>query len=176
MNFSTTPLNDSNSRLTNWTLGGPSARTEVYDYDPYANMKSITINGSTTSIGIETVNGTPTNRLASHSYDTAGNLTDPYTDQQVSYDALGCSISQATASVLSDLVIGRTVAEGMKLHNEFLALMQSQGEGEPDEEVLGDAVAFAGVSKYPARIKCALLAWMAWKDATAQAMGEREPA
>ena len=53
---------------------------------------------------------------------------------------------------------------------EFLALMQSRGEGEPDEDVLGDAVAFEGVSKYPARIKCALLGWMAWKDATAQAL------
>jgi nitrogen fixation NifU-like protein len=94
----------------------------------------------------------------------------------VSYDALGCSISQASASVLADLLIGRTVGEGMKVNDEFLALMQSQGEGEPDEDVLGDAVAFAGVSKYPARIKCALLAWMAWKDATAQAMGDREPA
>ena len=94
----------------------------------------------------------------------------------VSYDALGCSISQASTSVLSDLVIGRPVSEGMHLHNEFLALMQSQGEGEPDEDVLGDAVAFAGVSKYPARIKCALLAWMAWKDATVQATGESEPA
>ena len=94
----------------------------------------------------------------------------------VSYDALGCSISQASASVLSDLVIGRPASEGMKLPDEFLALMQSQGEGAPDEDVLGDAVAFAGVSKYPARIKCALLAWMAWKDATAQAIGEREPA
>ena len=94
----------------------------------------------------------------------------------VSYDTLGCSISQASASVLSDLVIGRPASEGMKLHDEFLALMQSQGEGAPDEDVLGDAVAFAGVSKYPARIKCALLAWMAWKDATAQAMGAREPA
>ena len=94
----------------------------------------------------------------------------------VSYDCLGCSISQASASVLSDLVIGRPASEGMKIHDEFLALMQSQGEGAPDGDVLGDAVAFAGVSKYPARIKCALLAWMAWKDATAQAMGEREPA
>jgi nitrogen fixation NifU-like protein len=94
----------------------------------------------------------------------------------VSYDALGCSISQASTSVLSDLLIGRTVGEGMEIHDEFLALMQSKGEAEPDEDVLGDAVAFAGVSKYPARIKCALLAWMAWKDATAQAMGEREPA
>ena len=94
----------------------------------------------------------------------------------VSYDALGCSISQESASVLSDLVIGRPASEGMKFHDEFLALMQSQGEGAPDEDVLGDAVAFAGVSKYPARIKCALLAWMAWKDATAQAMGEHAPA
>jgi nitrogen fixation NifU-like protein len=94
----------------------------------------------------------------------------------VSYDALGCSISQASASVLTDLVIGRPVAEGFRLAEEFLALMQSRGEGEPDEELLGDAAAFAGVSKYPARVKCALLAWMAWKDATAQAMGEREPA
>ena len=94
----------------------------------------------------------------------------------ISYDALGCSISQASASVLSDLVIGRPVGEGMRIQDEFLALMRSQGEGEPDEDVLGDAVAFAGVSKYPARIKCALLAWMAWKDATAQAMGQHEPA
>ena len=50
--------------------------------------------------------------------------------------------------------------------------MQSKGAAEPDEEVLEDAVAFAGVSKYPARIKCALLGWMAWKDATAQALDE----
>ena len=94
----------------------------------------------------------------------------------ISYDALGCSISQASTSVLADLLIGRTVSDGMKVNDEFLALMQSQGEGEPDEDVLGDAVAFAGVSKFPARIKCALLGWMAWKDATAQAIGEREPA
>jgi nitrogen fixation NifU-like protein len=88
----------------------------------------------------------------------------------VSYDALGCSISQASASVLTDLLIGRPVSEGMKIADEFLALMQSKGAGEPDEDVLGDAVAFAGVSRYPARIKCALLAWMAWKDATARSL------
>ena len=92
----------------------------------------------------------------------------------VSYDALGCSISQASTSVMADMIIGRTVAEAMGVSDEFLALMQSRGEGQPDEEVLGDAVAFEGVSKYPARIKCALLGWMAWKDATAQALGERE--
>jgi nitrogen fixation NifU-like protein len=88
----------------------------------------------------------------------------------VSYDGQGCSISQASASVMTDLVIGKTVTEALELHDEFLTLMQSKGELEPDEEVLEDAIAFAGVSKYPARIKCALLAWMAWKDATAQAV------
>ncbi|MBX6765817.1 MAG: SUF system NifU family Fe-S cluster assembly protein [Actinomadura rubrobrunea] len=90
----------------------------------------------------------------------------------VSYDALGCSISQASASVMTELVIGRSVKEAMAVGDEFLALMQSRGQGEPDEDVLEDAVAFAGVSRYPARVKCALLAWMAWKDATARALGE----
>ena len=88
----------------------------------------------------------------------------------VSYDALGCSISQASASVLADMVIGKTVREAMGINGAFLALMQSQGQAEPDEDLLGDAIAFEGVSKYPARIKCALLGWMAWKDATAQAL------
>jgi nitrogen fixation protein NifU and related proteins len=88
----------------------------------------------------------------------------------VSYDALGCSISQASASVLADMVIGKTVREAMGINEAFLALMQSQGQAEPDEDLLGDAIAFEGVSKYPARIKCALLGWMAWKDATAQAL------
>jgi nitrogen fixation NifU-like protein len=88
----------------------------------------------------------------------------------VSYDALGCSISQASASVMADLIIGRPVKEAMNTGDEFLKLMQSRGQLEADEDVLEDAVAFTGVSKYPARIKCALLAWMAWKDATAKAM------
>jgi nitrogen fixation NifU-like protein len=94
----------------------------------------------------------------------------------VSYDGQGCSISQASASVMSDLVIGKRVDEALAVHEEFLRLMQSKGELEPDEDVLEDAVAFAGVSRYPARIKCALLAWMAWKDATAQAVAEAEGA
>jgi nitrogen fixation NifU-like protein len=88
----------------------------------------------------------------------------------VSYDSLGCSISQASTSVMTDLVVGRPVADALRTHDEFLQLMQSRGESEPDEDVLEDAVAFVGVSRYPARIKCALLGWMAWKDATAQAV------
>lgn len=94
--------------------------------------------------------------------------------KDVSYENQGCSISQASASVMSDMIIGRTVKDAMRLGDEFLALMQSRGEIEPDEEVLEDAVAFAGVSKYPARVKCALLGWMAWKDATAQTL-EKAP-
>jgi nitrogen fixation protein NifU and related proteins len=90
----------------------------------------------------------------------------------VSYDGQGCSISQASASVMTDLVIGKDLPAALEVHEEFLRLMQSKGEVEPDEEVLEDAVAFAGVSRYPARIKCALLAWMAWKDATAQAVDQ----
>jgi nitrogen fixation protein NifU and related proteins len=62
------------------------------------------------------------------------------------------------------------VREAMGISGAFLELMQSRGAAEPDEELLGDAVAFEGVSKYPARIKCALLGWMAWKDAIAQAL------
>ena len=78
-------------------------------------------------------------------------------------------------SVLSDLIIGKPVSDALATCGEFVTLMQSRGEAQPDEDVLGDAIAFAGVSKYPARIKCALLGWMAWKDATAQAMRDGEP-
>jgi len=91
-----------------------------------------------------------------------GNGSDGLRIEDVSYESVGCSISQAAASVLHDLVSGRSVDEAMRVHDEFLALMQSKGQVEPNEEVLQDGVAFAGVSKYPARIKCALLAWMAW--------------
>jgi len=94
----------------------------------------------------------------------------------VSYDGEGCSISQASTSVMTDLVLGKTVDEAMAVMEEFVSLMQSKGAGEPDEDVLEDAVAFTGVSKYPARVKCALLAWMAWKDATAQALNEERSA
>jgi nitrogen fixation NifU-like protein len=88
----------------------------------------------------------------------------------VSYDGMGCSISQASASVLFEQLVGQTVESGLATTDEFLALMQGRGQVEPDEDVLGDAIAFAGVAKYPARVKCALLSWMAWKDAVSQAV------
>lgn len=86
----------------------------------------------------------------------------------VSYDSVGCSISQASASVLHDLVVGKSVDDALAIHQEFLTLMQGKGAVEPDEDVLEDGIAFAGVAKFPARVKCALLSWMAWKDATTQ--------
>ncbi|WP_203783666.1 Fe-S cluster assembly sulfur transfer protein SufU [Paractinoplanes rishiriensis] len=87
----------------------------------------------------------------------------------ISYDGLGCSISQASASVLHELLLGRTAAEISLTYDAFLSLMQGRGQVEPDEDVLGDGVAFAGVAKFPARVKCALLPWMAFKDAAARA-------
>ncbi len=90
--------------------------------------------------------------------------------EDVSYESQGCSISQASASVLTDLVVGKPVDEALRIHDAFLELMQSKGAQEGDEEVLEDAVAFAGVSKFPARVKCALLSWMALKDASARAL------
>jgi nitrogen fixation NifU-like protein len=99
----------------------------------------------------------------------AGNVV-----SDVSYDSLGCSISQASVSVMTDLVVGKDLAEATKAYDAFLTLMRTKGDTDAvvaeQEDVLEDAVAFEGVSKYPARIKCALLGWMAWKDATAQAV------
>jgi len=88
----------------------------------------------------------------------------------LSYDGLGCSISQASTSVLSDLVIGRPLVDALNTLDEFNAMVTSRGTIAGDEEILGDAVAFAGVARYPARFKCALLGWLAFKDAAAQAV------
>jgi nitrogen fixation NifU-like protein len=91
---------------------------------------------------------------------------------ELGWEGEGCSISQASTSVMSDLVVGKPVTEAMALQQKFLELMQSRGNAEltdEDEEELEDAVAFEGVSKYPARVKCALLGWMAMKSAVAEA-------
>ena len=87
----------------------------------------------------------------------------------ISWDGVGCSISQASVSIMSSLIMNKELSEAQTILDEFVALMQSKGNGSPDVSVLEDAVAFAGVSQYPARIKCALLGWMAFKDASVQA-------
>ena len=83
----------------------------------------------------------------------------------VSYAGEGCSISQASTSVMTDLVIGKTLSEAFELHEEFKVMMDSRGNYEPDEELFEDAIAFVGVARFPARIKCALLGWEAFRDA-----------
>jgi len=88
----------------------------------------------------------------------------------VSYDGMGCSISQAAASVLYGLLRDKSISDAMKIHDAYTEMIGGRGQVEPDEAVLEDAVAFAGVSKYPGRVKCALLPWMAFKDAVARAV------
>ncbi len=94
--------------------------------------------------------------------DDAGHL-------HLGYEGQGCSISQASASVMTELLEDATLEQMAEAERAFLEMMHSKGAGEPDEEALGDGIAFAGVSKYPARIKCALLPWMALQDARLKA-------
>jgi nitrogen fixation NifU-like protein len=82
----------------------------------------------------------------------------------IKWDGVGCSISIASASMMSELVVGKSASVALDLLDKFSELMQSKGKAEGDES-LQDALAFAGVSKFPARIKCALLGWLAFKDA-----------
>ena len=88
--------------------------------------------------------------------------------KDVSWDGVGCSISQASTSIASDLMIGKSLEEALKIVESFSDLMSSKGTMVGNEDILEDGVALAGVSKFPARIKCALLGWMAFKDAAIQ--------
>ena len=90
----------------------------------------------------------------------------------ITWDGVGCSISQASVSILSDLLKGKSITDAEAVLNNFTELMQSKGTMVGDDEILEDAVALAGVSKFPARIKCALLGWMAYKDAVVQAQAK----
>ncbi|MCC3330344.1 Fe-S cluster assembly sulfur transfer protein SufU [Nocardia abscessus] len=92
----------------------------------------------------------------------------------VSYDGQGCSISQAATSILTDQVIGLPVQQALKVVDSYSEMISSRGTIEGDEDVIGDGIALAGVSKYPARVKCALLGWMAFKDAVLR-IGPEEP-
>lgn len=95
---------------------------------------------------------------------------DGKTVEDVSYDATGCSISQASTSVMAEEIIGLPVDEAMGKLSSFEEMVLSRGKKEGDIEVIGDGVAFAGVSKFPARVKCALLGWKAFQAATADAL------
>lgn len=99
---------------------------------------------------------------------------DGETVADVSYDGQGCSISQAATSVLTDQIIGLSVGDALKTVAAFTEMISSRGSVEGDEDVIGDGIAFASVSKYPARVKCALLGWTAFKAALAEATDELE--
>ncbi|MDO9396713.1 MAG: SUF system NifU family Fe-S cluster assembly protein [Herbiconiux sp.] len=86
----------------------------------------------------------------------------------VTWEGQGCSISTASASLLSDLVHELPDADATRRIDAFRELMQSKGAVEGDEELLGDAVALGGVSRYVTRIKCAMLPWVAFEDALAR--------
>ncbi|WP_432571370.1 Fe-S cluster assembly sulfur transfer protein SufU [Kineococcus sp. SYSU DK005] len=97
--------------------------------------------------------------------------------RDVSYEAEGCSISRASASVLHDLVVGRPVAQVEDARRAVHRMLTSRGEDPGDEDVIGDGVALAGAARYPARVKCALLAWSALADALLRAPGpDADPA
>ncbi|GAA3672409.1 nitrogen fixation NifU-like protein [Yimella lutea] len=87
----------------------------------------------------------------------------------VSYDSIGCSISVASTSILAEEVIGHSVTESLETFEAMRSMLTSRGQDPGDEEMIGDGVALAGVSKYPARVKCALLGWTAYTDALARA-------
>ncbi|MCK7641453.1 SUF system NifU family Fe-S cluster assembly protein [Corynebacterium sp. CCM 8835] len=99
---------------------------------------------------------------------------DGSTVEDVSYDAVGCSISQASTSVMAEEIVGASVEDAMKSVSAFETMITSRGTEEGDADLIGDGIAFAGVSKYPARVKCALLGWKAFQAATAQALKEKK--
>ncbi|MEU6558298.1 Fe-S cluster assembly sulfur transfer protein SufU [Nocardia nova] len=100
--------------------------------------------------------------------DAGGDVAD------VSYDGQGCSISQAATSILTDQVIGQPVQQALKVVDSYSEMISSRGTIEGDEDVIGDGIALAGVAKYPARVKCALLGWMAFKDAVVRITSAEE--
>ena len=85
---------------------------------------------------------------------------------EVTFEGQGCSISQASASMLTEAVTGKSVDEAGFLTEEFRSMMQ--GGSDPDEEEFGDLIALKGVVKYPVRIKCAVLAWDVFQEALSE--------
>jgi nitrogen fixation NifU-like protein len=90
--------------------------------------------------------------------------------RDVAWVGEGCSISQASSSVLYDLVVDQPVARAEEVLDAFRAMVRSRGTAEPDEDLLGDAVAFAGVGRHANRVKCAMLGWTAFEDALHRAV------
>lgn len=97
---------------------------------------------------------------------------DKKTIETISYDGQGCSISQASASIMFEQVNQKSIEEFNQINDDFLKMMQGKGNYQGNENLIGDGVSMIGVAQYPARVKCALLSWMAAKDAIIRAQGE----
>ena|SRR5579883_2816577 len=78
--------------------------------------------------------------------------------KDIRFEGSGCAISKASASMMTDAVKGKTQEEAEALFEQFHELVTSQ-QADNDEEALGKLAVFAGVRDYPARVKCASLAW-----------------
>ena len=92
--------------------------------------------------------------------------------ESISYDGQGCSISQASASIMFEQVHKKSVEDFNQINDDFLKMMQGKGNYQGNEDLIGDGVSMIGVAQYPARVKCALLSWMAAKDAIIRAQGD----
>ena len=163
--------------------------------NPHGKVEKLDAQDGSTTIGVNSLSSGDTTLHASHEYCvpaqshqfnptccdevtvrvdiTDGSDGQPARIDRLVWDGQGCSISQASLSIMVDLVDGKTVDEAMSLFHDFHQLMESRGAGlsdEATEERLGDAVAFQGVSRYPMRIKCALLGWEGLKDSMAKAL------
>ncbi len=92
--------------------------------------------------------------------------------ESISYDGQGCSISQASASIMFEQVNKKSIEVFNQINDDFLIMMQGKGDYQGNEDLIGDGVSMIGVAQYPARVKCALLSWMAAKDAIIRAQGD----
>ncbi|MFO7962243.1 MAG: SUF system NifU family Fe-S cluster assembly protein [Nitriliruptoraceae bacterium] len=102
------------------------------------------------------------NPLCGDEMDLRIRVVDDHLDAVV-FDGEGCSISQASASAMTAAVTGRELKDALDLTEDFRRMMHGDEPGRPDD--LGDGIAFTGVAKFPVRVKCALLGWMALRDA-----------
>ena len=84
---------------------------------------------------------------------------------KVTFDGTGCAISKASASMMTQSLVGKTPMEAERLFSEFHNLVTGSLDPEKDEHSLGKLAIFSGIWKYPSRVKCAALIWHAMNTA-----------
>ncbi len=93
--------------------------------------------------------------------------------EDISYDAVGCAMSRASASIMSDLLIGQSLSGAESIVEHLEQVMQDRGRSRGDEDIIGDGVALTGAAKFPGRVKCVLMAWKAYRAALVEALAAR---